>query len=421
MLNGYGQDKEIQKTYSWKYEAKDDVRFTFNNYNCDLIIHTWDKSEIEYKMSLDASFKSEDDADRMGSFIEGLDFIKSSGTVTFNNRFWKSRKSMNGRGSIELKGEKTIRYSKFRMKGELWIPKGCNLDLKSKYSGIELEDLDGKSSFKLYNDKLFGGNINGNIKIEAKYSTLELKNLKDIEAVLYNVDIEAGDIGSMKVSSKYSKFHAGNAGELDINAYNDKFSFGNTGDIKFIDKYSDLVTGESGSVEIDCYNSTIIASSMEDFELKSKYSKFKIDKVKDFNIINSYNDNFKIDLLNTLNITESKYSTYKLDEIVNSLSIGNGYSDKLTILKSGREFKGMKVAGKYLNIQMAIDKGLDYRFKANVNYPNFDINESSMNVKSKIKESSKLEMEAIKGTENESMPEIIINGYNISVRFTEIQ
>ena len=79
------------------------------------------------------------------------------------------------------------------MKGELWIPEKCNLNLKSKYSVIELEDIYGRVSFDLYNDKLFGGIVNENIKITAKYSTMEFKDMKNIEANLYNTDIEAGD------------------------------------------------------------------------------------------------------------------------------------------------------------------------------------------------------------------------------------
>ena len=44
-----------------------------------------------------------------------------------------------------------------------------------------------------------------------------------------------------------------------------------------------------------------------------------------------------------------------------------------------------------------------------------------MNVKRKIKESSQIEIEAIKGTEKVGMPEFIINGYDMALTFTELQ
>ena len=71
----------------------------------------------------------------------------------------------------------------------------------------------------------------------------------------------------------------------------------------------------------------------------------------------------------------------------------------------------MKVNGKYIVVEMALDKDYSYRFKADVKYPKFDINEEAMNVRVKIKESSELEMEAIKGTESEGMPSFFVNGY----------
>jgi len=418
-LNGYGQSKEIQKTYSWKYEVNDDVRFTFTNYDCDLIIHTWDKPEIEYKMSVDATLRSGEDAARLDRYIEDLEFSHSSGSVEFNNRFWKSRKNIMGKKTIELKGEKTIRYSDYKMKGELWIPAGSNLNLKSKYSGIEMEDISGRVSLDLYNDKLFGGHVKGNIKIAAKYCTLEFKDMKDIEADLYNTDIEAGDIGDLHVTSKYSNFKSGDAGKLDIHAYNDKYFFGNTNDIKFVDKYSDLTAGLSGSIEMDCYTSNVIISSVEDADLKSKYTKYEIGKANNFNISSSYDDSYKISSLKTLNIRETKYGSYKIDELLSSLRMDEGYSDKYIVLKTSPEFKGMKVTGKYNKIQIATGKDLDYRFKANVKYPKFDINEEAMQTKIKIKESSQLEMEAIKGTEKAGMPEFIINGYDMGLIMTE--
>ena len=419
-LVGYGQGKQIQKTYSWKYKVNKDVRFTFNNYDCDLIIHTWDKPEIEYRMAVDATLKTEEEANRLDEYIEDLEFTHSAGSIEFDNRFWQSKKNIIGKKTIGLKGEKTVRYSDFDMEGELWIPVNSNLNLKSKYSGIEIEDTYGRISLDLYNDKLFGGNVNENIRIEAKYSTLEFKEMKDIEANLYNTDIEAGEIGNLKINSKYSKFKSDNAGKLDITAYNDKYTFGNTEDIKFVDKYSDLTAGLSGNIEMDCYNSTVIITSVESTDLKSKYSKYEISKADNLNISSSYNDSYKIFSLKTLNINETKYGTYKVDELNSSLFVGDCYSDKYMVLKTPIEFSGVKVTGKYADIQIGIDVNLDYRFKANVKYPKFDINEEAMDVRVKIKESSQIEMDAIRGTEKNRMPEFIINGYDMSLTFTEL-
>ena len=143
-MNGYGQGKKIEKSYRWNYTVNQDVSFAFKNYDCNLTIHTWDKPEIAYTMSVDATLKSEEDAKRLDDFIEELEFSHSAGSVQFDNRFWTSKKAIMGRKTMTLKGARTVRFSEFKMKGEMWIPKNSNLNLTSKYSEIEVEDLNGR-------------------------------------------------------------------------------------------------------------------------------------------------------------------------------------------------------------------------------------------------------------------------------------
>ncbi len=418
MHNVSGQGKKIEKTYSWKQEVNEHVNFTFNNYDCDLVIHTWDKPEIEYSMSVDATLKSEEDASRLDAYIAELEFSHSYGGSKFDNRFWTSKKVVMGRKTITLKGEKTIRFSEFKMKGELWIPENCKLILQSKYSEIMADDLNGRVSLDLYNDKLFGGLVNSNVDIRAKYSTVEFKDMKDLKIDFYNTDMEAGVIGSLEGVSKYSNFKSGDAGKISIDSYNDKYSFGNTGDIKFTNKYSDLKALNSGYVELDSYNGTVSFTLVEDIDLKSKYGKYEIGAARNLNIISAYNDSYKIGKLNALNITESKYGVYKIDHLESSFILAEGYSDKFYISGTGA-FKGMKLKGKYIVVEMALDKDLNYRFEANVKYPKFKINEEAMDVRIKIKEGSDLQMEAIKGAKSEGMPAFFVNGYEMAVTLTE--
>jgi len=417
-LNGYGQDKKIEKTYSWNYSVNQDVNFSFNNYDCDLIIHTWDKPEISYTMRVDATLKSEEDARRLDAYIDDLKFSHSAGRVEFNNRFWTSKKSVIGKKTMTLKGERTIRFTEFKMKGELWIPENTYFNLSSKYSEIEVEDLNGRVSLELYNDKLYAQSVNSPIYIAAKYSTLEFAEMKDIKADLYNTTLEAGDVGSLSIVSKYSRFKAGDAGTVDIDAYNDKYTLGHTGDIHFIDKYSDLTARQAEHTELDCYNSTVHIARVEDVDLKSKYGSYEFKKARNLNISSAYNDKYLLESLKTLNVTDSKYNVFKIDRLESSLLLNEGYSDKLFIKESG-SLKGVKLNGKYVVLELALDKGLDYRFEANVKYPKFDIDEESMVVRKKIKDGSSVEMEAVKGQETEGMPAFFVNGYEMAVTLTE--
>lgn len=416
--DGIAQGKNIQKTYAWNYKVNLDVKFTFTNYDCDLVIHTWDKNEIEYKMTVDATLRSEEDAKRLDAYIEALEFSHAPGSAEFNNRYWQSRKNLMGKKTIDLKGEKTVRYSSYDMSGELWVPAGCKLVLNSKYSGIDLEDIQGPVSLDLYNDKVFGGNISNSLKIQAKYSSLELKEVGDLEAELYNTDVEAGNIGNLSIASKYSKFKVGNAGLVAINSYSDKYAFGRTGDVSFINKYSELRTEASGNMTLDCYSSTLVLGSVENMELKSKYGKYEVEELGNLHSSSSYSDNYKIGVLKTLNLDESKYGTYRIEQLSSSLLLKEGYSDKFFITKTGSGFRGMKVNGKYIKVESALDANLSFRFNAKVKYPKFDMDEEAMDVRIKILESSQLDMKALKGSESEGMAEFNFEGYDVNLIFT---
>jgi hypothetical protein len=417
-MNAYGQGKKLEKTYKWTYKVNEDVKITFNNYDCDLIIHTWDKQEIAFDMSVDATMKSEEDARRLDTYLEEMEFSHSAGSVQIDSRYWTSKKAVMGKKTMTLKGAKTVRFSQYKMKGELWVPENCRLIFKSKYSEIQAKSVMGVLSLDLYNDKWYGGDVNTAINITAKYSNLEFEEMKDIEADLYNTDVEAGKIGNLNVVSKYSNFHVGDAGKVVINAYNDKYSFGNTGDIKFIDKYSDLRALIAGRMELDCYTSTVVVILAEDIYLKSKYGKYNLDGADNLNITSAYNDKFEIKKLSTLSIDESKYSVVKLEHLERSLLLKDGYSDKLYVTNTGT-LSEVKVNGKYVVLEMALDKELSYRFEADVKYPKFDIPEDDMNTRIKIKEGSELQMKAIKGVESEGMPSFFVNGYDMAVTLTE--
>ena len=419
-IAGYGQDKKLEKTYSWSYKANEDVDLSFNNYNSDLNIKTWDKPEIEYKLQLVAKGANEDDVERLDSYLKNMTFTNSPERASINMKFWKRRTSIMNRTKLKLEGEKEVILTEFKVTGELTIPKKCNLDLTSKYSDIELADVLGKLTLKLYNDKLYGGKVDNEAVISAKYSTIEFSDIKDeANITLYNTDIEANSISDAKFESKYSKVFIKNSGSLELTSYNDKFNFDKTGDVVFTAKYSGFRSDKSGRLKADCYNCTVVIDQLEDIELVSKYSKFEFVKGNNCNISASYNDGINSTQLESLQIVESKYGTFKIDKLTGVLSVATGYNDKFIITETGDNFKGLNVNGKYEKITIGIPANLDYRFKAKIKYPKLDINEENFTNKTKIVESSTIEYDAVKGKEYEGMPEIKIEGYDISLTITD--
>ncbi|MCK4814348.1 hypothetical protein KA005_01145, partial [bacterium] len=133
----------------------------------------------------------------------------------------------------------------------------------------------------------------------------------------------------------------------------------------------------------------------------------------------SYNDGINSTQLESLQIIESKYGTFKIDKLTCVLSVVTGYNDKFIIPETGDNFKSLKVNGKYEKITIGIPANLDYRFKANIKYPDLDINEENFTHKTKIIENSTIEYDAVKGKEYEGMPVIEVEGFDVSLSIKE--
>ena len=412
---------QVQKTFTWKYPVNRETNLSFENYNCDLVIHVWDKSETEYHLTVEATGKTSDDEARLLKYLENYNFEHSGSAVSFSSTFWKNRRSINGKTTLEIDGEKDIDLTEFNVKAELWVPAGNALVVDSKYSRIDLESFGGKLRLDLYNDKLYGGSLTNTCEISAKYSNFEFKDLKELNADLYNCDFEAANTGYLTIVSKYSKVNAKSTGKLDIDSYNDKFSFENTGEINFRAKYSDLKTTSSGTMTIDCYNGSIITGIVDKMEIASKYAEIKVDKANEIDALSSYNDKFTIGKVGILKIDESKYTGFRADELSTSLTESDGFNDNFDIKRTGAGFKGLEVSGKYIGISLGIPLSTDFRLKAAIMYPELDINESAYKVRIKTLENSDLQFEGVRGTEKADLPLVDIKGYQIKLKISDIK
>jgi len=415
---------DLQKTYTWKYNINKDGSVALENYECNVTIHTWDKGETEFHLTIDAKTRSDEDAAVLDKYLQNLKFSNSATSVSFKDSFWESRNNLEflnwRRMTMKLEGGKVVSLSEFSMKGELWIPSGCRFGLNSKYSEVKMEDFSGQLTLDLYNDNFYGSNLSGRTTIKDNYSAIEFKDTRDLKADLYNSKFEAGNTGDLNIESKYSRVTALSTGILTVNSYNDNYSIPKTGDISFVAKYSTLNTETSGMTNLDCYEGTVIIKEARDIKITSKYADFQFGKVDNVSIESSYNDKLSAAKMKAMRIIESKYCSFRIEELANSIVENDGYEDKIVIVKTSQEFSKMSVDGNYVDISLSLAKTLDYRFKAKITYPNLDIDESKFVTRTKISDGSKLEYDAVKGKEKDGMPVIEVNGYQMSLKIIGI-
>lgn len=411
--------QEFDKTYKWNYKVNPDTWVVLGNYDTDMEIHTWDKSEIEFHIIIQAEFRNREDASDVDAYLRDLEFKSSAGKTEINSKFWKSRTNIMGFSTMVLEGLKTVRYKKFKMECIAWIPGNASLELETKYSEISIEDIGGELKLDSYDDEIFAGSVGGHASITAKYSEMSFTGMKDIDADLYSCELSTGDAGNMNIITKYSDIESGNTGILDIDSYEDDFIFENCRDIKYIAKYSDFSTGQAGKLIADNYECEFSADRITNARIESKYSEFEILNAANIEIISFYEDNLSSEKVISLIIGETKYSDFDIEELEKELTIKSAYEDEISVDRLGTGLRKLNIDGKYLDIKLGVAFNFDCRLKAIIKYPELDIDDDVFKTKMHIKKSSNLEYEGIKGTEKAGMPELVVTGYEVNLSIRE--
>jgi hypothetical protein len=411
--------QELTKTFSWKNKINPDAKVSIDNYDCNLTIHTWDKGESEFRLTLEGEAKSAEDATVLQNYIQGLVFSTSPSSASYKTSFWVSRTTVMNRTTMKLEGGKSVILKSFSLKGELWIPAGCNLALDSKYSSVSLEDFSGPLKLELYNDNLSAGKVSSRIYLNDKYSTIVFHDIKDLHANLYNSKLTAGNSDDIVIETKYSEVNLASCGNITVNSYNDKYDVRKTGDVVFTAKYSDLKSEISGNATIDLYNGTVKIGEAKDVKITSKYGEYQFSKAGRLTMPSLYNDKLSLGKITSIKIDESKYTSLNIENLAVSAEDLNGYNDSFNISDLGKDFKGLSLTGKYLQVYVALPRNLNYRLKTDIKYADLKMNESELKPIEKIIDGDNTKIEAVRGTESDGMPVVEVKGYQITMKLTD--
>lgn len=408
------QGSRLSKTYNWEYALQKGGKITIDNYDCDIKIHTWEKNEVKYELTVLAEMNSQEEAGELDSYLKSLNFSDSKNRVDINNRFWEKRVTLFNRKTITLSNNTKLGYSELNMSAELWIPEGVLFALNSKYSDITMEEITAAAEMNLYNDKVRGETF-GSLEIEAKYSTIELGNTGDLKAKLYDCNMYTENSGVTYLETKYSTVSGHDAGDLIIDSYDDKISFESSHNTGFTAKYSDLKIGKVADLILDTYNGSVTIGSSNLVRINGKYTTYKMGNATGCNIVSAYDCRVEYDEVSTMKIDESKYTTYNIGKLGRSFKLASGFDDRIEIESAGSSFSLFSADGKYIKSTVNIPGDLACRVKADAKYASLSIDEKLFKTRIKIVESSQTRYEAIKGEEKNEMPLIEVTGYDISL------
>lgn len=408
------QGSRLSKTYNWEYALQKGGKITIDNYDCDIKIHTWEKNEVKYELTVLAEMNSQEEAGELDSYLKSLNFSDSKNRVDINNRFWEKRVTVFNRKTITLRNNTKLGYSELNMSAELWIPEGVLFALNSKYSDITMEEITAAAEMNLYNDKVRGETF-GNLEIEAKYSTIELGNTGDLKAKLYDCNMYTKNSGVTYIETKYSTVSGHDAGDLIIDSYDDKISFESAHNTGFTAKYSDLKIGKVADLVLDTYNGSVTSGSSNLVRINGKYTTYRMGNSTGCNIVSAYDCRVEYDEITNMRVDESKYTTYTIGKLGRSFKLASGYDDRIAIESAGSLFSLFSADGKYIKSKVNIPGDMACRVKADAKYASLNIDEKLFKTRIKIVESSQTRFEAVKGEEKKEMPLIEVTGYDISL------
>jgi len=416
---GFSRGELLSKTYDWNFNVNNKARVRLKNYDCDINIESSSTGKVIFEIIIEAESGNQEDLDILDSYLKSLSFNSKPDLVNLETVFWDSRNKngLNENNSIriKLKNGETIKLIEFNISANLQIPKSSHLDLTSKYSKIQMDDIR-MLDLDSYDDDIFGANVSGETAISAKYTDFEFDTFGKVEFDLYDCNIKAKKAGDMDLDSKYSDIQIENIGDLNIESYDDNFIFKSTGAVKLNTKYSDFKSEISGNMILNIYDSNFDIEKIGNLDIsESKYSEYKIEEAGIVRIATSYDDNFLIDNLVSVKVDNTKYSDFVHQKADAFFELSESYDDNIKIHDTSPAFKHLEVEGKYGDILLETADGLPLKIDWNTKYGKIDLDEDDFKTTIKIKENSNIEYRGVRGKETENMPYVKVRGHNMKM------
>jgi hypothetical protein len=414
-----GKSLTFSEKYEWTYDVDPGATIELSNYDCDVVVESSNTNTVRFVIFVDAQAKEQADIDILKNYLDELSFSARKDLLRLETTFWDNRSSNSSFGKnvikMKLKNGRQIKLTEFKVKASLQIPESCQFDLGSKYSKIEMSNIN-DLILNSYDDKIYGKNAMGEVNIKAKYSNLEFGNFGPTEIDIYDSDFTAEKTEDLKIISKYSEINVNQAGNVDLDGYDDNMTFKTTGDFELKTKYSDLNCEKSGNLILEIYDSNLEVGEIGNLNIsESKYSSYKFNAAGVVKISSSYDDDFSFEKVTSFKANSSKYSEFTMTSLTNSFTILEGYDDNVKIYGTSASFTHFDVNSKYANIILNTSETAQLKIDWNTKHGKIEIDESEFKTRIMIKDNSEYQYVGIKGTESEDMPYVKVRGYDIKM------
>jgi hypothetical protein len=363
------------RTFEESFPAKERVTLKQNRGPVSVLPSTDGRIRVLTRVDIEA--RRQEDAEAllakvMITFDESRDAVTISGGLA-DIRNWNQN---NNRINLTFRnGDKIRDVRKIDIATTIYLPVVPELIVESRFLDVEIDEAVQLTDVVLRtnNVDLRGGNLSGDLKLDARFGRIELGSVGGaVTGKLNNMKLRLRDSGSMDLETRFTEVVASETGDLRVDANNSNYEISTvTGSIEIEDRFGDYAFGTTQDARIRSNNGGFRIETGLDYFCEGRFTKLRMEGLTALYIGDSHNSEFVVDCLGSVE-GEGKFTHIKVDRLTGSadLELANG---GFRVDELSAEFTGITVSGNFSEVELAPVAGVAYRIVAELDFGTLDV------------------------------------------------
>lgn len=217
------EDIELSKRYVRTYKVSPNVQVDLSNKYGDIIVNTWNKDSVKFKIKITAYGKSDEAVDKLLERVS-FDHTNSGRFLKFETIFDRQSGSFKEFwNSLGDYSKVLINKNNLNIDFEIYLPEKSNMYIENKFGDIYINEYSGRSKIVLSQGDVKISNQSGQLNLDLKFGNASIQNVNLAYLKLQIAEITIAKAEKLDISSSSSTININEVERLKINARNDKY------------------------------------------------------------------------------------------------------------------------------------------------------------------------------------------------------
>ncbi len=372
------------KTIEKRLSINKRCQFKMTFYDAKVIILPAKTDEVIVQLNYRLIAKDAKTEQRLRDEMQKYLITNQGNSVEISTQFYKSYFSgydvLRGRRSeIELKDNTKLKVDEFEISEvKIYMPADADLDLNVKYGKVAMEfSLDGNFTANAYDAQVKGKSIRGDANIESKYAKFEFEAMEKVIFNGYETKFNAQTTKDLKLNTRYSEIEIINLGNVDYKGYEDKISLDKLISFTADAKYCEIELEQCEWVNAILYEGKLEVEKAQSIGASAKYVEMNFGSLHAFKMDNGYENELDFEKVDSVISVNGKYNEFNFDRLNGSLLL-DGYEDDIDIDFLSKDFETIKISGKYIKLNLGLEKGINYNLRGTIQYPTLNVDKTAI-------------------------------------------